>query len=303
MRLGVALERFTVQLEADGRSIHTRMQYARHINALVRWLGVEERSTQIEQISPETLAEFLVSSHARTTPRGLPKKPTSVNSMRTSLRCFFSFCEHAGYCTKNPARLIRRARCSGPPPRALSENEQERLLVVLREQDGGRDYTLFALMLATGIRVGSAVALRVEDVDLDAGELWLRRAKGGRCEKVLLGPAIGDHVRNYVEDRLDGPLFPGPNGGAIGVRHVNRRLKGWLQRAGIARSASAHALRHSFAQGLYDHTGDIALVQRALCHHSVASTMVYARPTDQTLALALASLPFGGSAPRSNSLG
>ena len=39
----------------------------------------------------------------------------------------------AGYVERNPARLIRRARCGTPPPRGLSDDEQTRLLAALDE--------------------------------------------------------------------------------------------------------------------------------------------------------------------------
>jgi integrase/recombinase XerC len=47
--------------------------------------------------------------------------------------------------------------------------------------------------------------------------------------------------------------------------------------AGIARRVRPHDLRHSFAERLYRKTHDLLLVQRALGHRSVTSTMVYAR--------------------------
>ena len=278
-----ALDQFTVQLRADGRSPHTCRQYARHVHLLAEWLG----ATPIQRIDHETLAIFLSGPVATLRADGVPKKAASVNALRTSLRCFFVYLHEAGILQSNPARLIRRARCGAPPPRGLNEAEQKRLLNVLRREDGGRDHALFALMLATGVRVGSAVGLRVEDVDLEAGELWLRCAKNDRREKVILGPAIREHLRAYIGDRVDGPLFPGRHGRPIGVRHVNRRLKRWLRRAGITRAASAHALRHSFARGLYGKTGDIALVQKALTHRSIVSTLVYATATDGALREAL----------------
>ena len=39
MQLQDALDRFVLQLEADGRSPHTIKQYRRHISALARWLA------------------------------------------------------------------------------------------------------------------------------------------------------------------------------------------------------------------------------------------------------------------------
>ena len=60
-----------------------------------------------------------------------------------------------------------------PPPTTLSDDEQDRLLFVLANspgREGRRDSAMFHLMLACGLRVGSVVALDVEDVDLSSGK-------------------------------------------------------------------------------------------------------------------------------------
>jgi site-specific recombinase XerD len=50
-----------------------------------------------------------------------------------------------------------------------------------------------------------------------------------------------------------------------------------LRVAATRAPGSLHGLRHDFATRLLARTGDVALVQAALRHRSVASTMVYAR--------------------------
>ena len=93
---------------------------------------------------------------------------------------------------------------------------------------------MFALMLASGIRLGSAVVLRVEDVDLARGELAIH-GKGDRHDRVLLGRKIQDHLRRFIGKRTSGPLFARRGGQGLTPRHVNRRLKMWAARAGLAR--------------------------------------------------------------------
>ena len=103
-----------------------------------------------------------------------------MNALRTSIRCFFGYLHEAGYLHENPARLLRRAICGSTRSRALSEEEQERLLDVLdrgETSEERRDQVLFKLMLMTGIRIGSALALDVNDVDLERGEVRLRRSR------------------------------------------------------------------------------------------------------------------------------
>jgi site-specific recombinase XerC len=286
MMISVALERFLVQLDADGRSPHTIGQYRRHVRLLDDWLRAEGHSRRIDRIDHEVVARFLCSPAARCRPDGRTKKATSTNALRTSIRCFFSYLHRAGYIRVDPARLVRRALCFPSPPRALTDDEQKRLLRVLdtsRGEKPGRDAAIVHLLLSTGLRIGSAVALNVEDVDLNAHILWIRSTKGNRPDRVFLGRKITAHLRRWIGDRTTGPLFEAVPGRRITTRHVARRLSQWTARAGIRRPLSPHSLRHSFATRVYARSRDILLVRDALLHRSIASTLVYATHDEQRL--------------------
>lgn len=286
MNLNEALSRYLTQLEADGRSHHTSSQYRRHVTLFASWLRESGHSANVEDIDHETLARFLASDWARIRPDGKPKRATSANALRTSLRTFFRYSHEAGYVRSNPARLIRRALCGVPPPRALSEEEQGRLLLALAAGAGPearRDHALFALLLGSGIRLGSALALEARDVDLERGELALRCTKGDIPTTVPLSRAVRDHLRSYLAGRSDGPLFP------MCARHAQRRLSHWCKRAGVDQRVSPHSLRHSFAIRIYRKTRDLLLTQQALRHRSIASTTVYARCDEGRLREILAS--------------
>ncbi len=290
MQLQDALDRFVLQLEADGRSPHTIMQYRRHISALARWLAHDGHTGAVGDIGHEHLARFLASSVARTRPDGGAKRASSVNAIRSSLKCFFSYAHRAGYVPQDPARLIRRAICGTPPPRALSKDEQKRMLAALtagnREPDR-RDRVLFGLMLASGIRLGSALGLDVEDVELDQGEILLRQAKGDRVERVFLNRTTREALRVYIERRLPGPLFRSCGDRRLSHRQAQKRFSMWMEIAGIGGSATTHSLRHSFATGLYRKTRDIFLVKEALRHRNIESALVYARVDESRLRRAL----------------
>jgi integrase/recombinase XerC len=273
-----ALERFLVQLEADGRSAHTIGQYRRHIALFARWLARERGDVGVDEITHEDLARFLAAPDARHRADGKAKKAGSGNALRTSLRVFFKYVHEAGYAPTNPARLIRRAVCGRPPPRGLSDAEAQRLmdaLILAQGPEARRDHLLFDLMLATGIRLSAALALDAADVDLDRAELVAHHSKGNREERVILGRDIRDHLVGYLAGRPPGPMFTDRHGRRISNRQAQRRLGRWLIKAGC-QPRSPHALRHSFAQRLYAKTGDVLLVGRALGHLALASTMVYA---------------------------
>jgi integrase/recombinase XerC len=145
-----------------------------------------------------------------------------------------------------------------------------------------RDHLLVHLLVATGIRIGSALAIDVEDVDLDRGELRLRTVKGDREERVFLGAAICEHLGGYLEGSPEsGPLFRGPRGERLSKRQAQKRVTAWIERAGA--TGSPHRLRHSYATRLLRRTGDLFLVSRALRHRSIASTAVYLSVEDERL--------------------
>ena len=277
MQLQDALQAFLLQLEANGRSPHTIGQYRRHGTALAAWLG-DQGVCKVADLTPELLARFFASGAAKTSWRGGAKKAVSLNAMRTSIRCFAAHLHQSGLVATNPARLLRRARCAPPPPRALHPDEQKRLLDVLATATGPeaeRDRMLVELLLNTGIRIGSAIALDVEDLDFDHNDITLRATKNDRPTVVIMPKAVGKKLRRFLGDRTSGSVFLAGDR-RISMRHAQRRLAGWMQAAKIV-GKSAHALRHSFATRIYSTTGDLQLTQMALGHASIASTVIYAK--------------------------
>lgn len=288
-----ALGRYVSQLEASGRARNTLDQILRHVSLLGLWIDAQEMSDDVTQISPAEIFEFMCWPYVCTRADGEPKKASSMNTLRSSLRSFFGFLHEAGLIDQNPARQLKRAICSSAPPRGLSEREETKLLAALDEANTEtelRDRMLILLMLRAGLRVGSAVAVHVEDLNLDEGELRLRQAKNSRLDSVVLGDSLVEELRSYVcrLGRDSGPLFLGGHGRPITTRQVSRRFTQWLRRADIERHLGPHCLRHSFGMAVYQRSRDILMVQRALCHSNISSSAVYARADSEALRRMLA---------------
>ncbi len=109
MQMLDGLEKFSLQLEADGRSVHTAKQYQRHVQLLARWVGQAGHSGEVEAVGPEDVARFLASPQARTRPDGGPKKATSLNALRSSVKAFFGYLHRAGYVAQDPGEPSARA--------------------------------------------------------------------------------------------------------------------------------------------------------------------------------------------------
>jgi len=290
MNISEALCKFSVQMQADGRSRFTVQQYQRHVSLLIKWLTDTNAPTELPQITAETIAGFLASSAATLQPTGNNKKASSMNALRASLKSFFSFCVRAGWVQHNATYLLKRAKTANRPPRALTIDEQRKLLETLAAAPGNeakRDSLLYHLLLSTGIRVGSALAIDWKDIDFARGELMLLKTKGDRPDVIPLPPSLLLHLKDARGPRITGPVFINYRGGRLSSRHVQRRLKFWLSSAGILSTASPHSLRHSFAMNVYNSSHDLLLVKEAMRHRSIASTTVYARAADTSVRRAI----------------
>jgi integrase len=150
-----------------------------------------------------------------------------------------------------------------------------------------RDAALVRLLVNTGLRLSSALNLRVEDLDLARGELHVRKAKNDAPVVLPLSRAAARDLRMHLRRCGDGYLFPGDDG-PLTRRQAGRRIEEAAERAGLAGRASAHVLRHVFACRLLKATGgNLPLVQQALAHRSIASTTIYARVEAGALRAAL----------------
>jgi site-specific recombinase XerC len=264
----------------DGRSPHTVAQYARHVRRFEAWLKVEGLPDDVAELEPEHVARFLASAEVLRRPDGRTKRTGSLNALRSSLRGFFAYLEASGLVQRSPARVLRMARVGASPPKGLRPDEVAALLAVLAADStvaGRRDRALFSFLLGTGARLGSALALDVADLDLSAGTATLRELKGGGSMTVYLRADLVEFLGATLAGRRSGPVFAGRDGGHLCARHVQRRFTEWLAKAGVRGRYSPHSCRHSFALGLYERTGDVLVVQAALGHRAITSTMVYAR--------------------------
>ena len=176
--------------------------------------------------------------------------------------------------------------------RRLDNNE---ILLVSACFDGtfeARNRGLFMIGVSTGGRISELLSLRIGDVwqnNLPVSDLLFDRSivKGGEVSRAVPvnsdgRPAIEDildwHRQRYNNTAADRPLFPSRNKrGSVAMNRqtAHEMLKEAFMAAGLNGKLATHSLRKSFAQRVYEHSGDIYLVQELLGHRSVATTQKY----------------------------
>ena len=153
-----------------------------------------------------------------------------------------------------------------------------------------RNLCMVRTMLEAGLRVGEAVALRPDHIDMTTCKLVVREGKGAKDRVLWIGDDLRDLIGTWLERRPESVwLFPTRHGGQLSTRYVRQMVKRVARKAGVSEveRVSPHALRHSFATDLYAETKNILLVQKALGHSDLSTTMIYTHVFDADLEAAM----------------
>jgi integrase len=197
-----------------------------------------------------------------------------------------SFKPFLHHISKNQPRRRRTIKLAAPARRVriLSAREAQKILDACEHL---RDRLLFALLLDTGVRIGEALGLRHEDLDVAERQVTVMprlndnraRAKGGRSRVI---PASAELMRLYV-DYLNGEygaldsdyvfvnLWSEPLGrpwSYPAVYDLVRRL-----REGTNIAFGPHLFRHTYATWLLRRGAGMESVQQLLGHASITTTI------------------------------
>jgi site-specific recombinase XerD len=147
---------------------------------------------------------------------------------------------------------------------------------------------LLSLGYGCGLRAGEAVRLKVKHIDKAQSIIRVEQAKGRKDRHVMLSPETLGLLREWWKARptrwdagvppADRLLFPGRKPGKpMTTRQLSRLFHEAADAAGIKKSVTLHALRHSFATHLLERGTDIRIIQALLGHDKLDTTACYTR--------------------------
>jgi integrase len=213
----------------------------------------------------------------------------TAKTCRTVVSGVMGLAVRYGAASVNPTREAGRLRASGQrSPRALTSEERARWLAAMEagRRASRRDLPdLTRWMLATGLRIGEALAVTWADVDLDAGTVevdWklvritgeglrrVRRLKAGEGRTLLLPPFAVDMLRRRQPGSSPyAPLFPDRAGGWRDPSNTSRDFREARDAAGFS-WVTSHVFRKTCAT-ILDEAG--------LSARAVADQLGHAKPS------------------------
>lgn len=223
----------------------------------------------------------------------------------TALRSFLRFLLQRGAIQTDLARTLPAVanwRLSNLP-RTLPRRQVEQLLACCDRSSpaGKRDYAVLLLLARLGLRGGEVMAMTLDDVDWERGEIIVR-GKGQRLERLPLPEDVGAALACYLCDvrpacgtRRVFIRMKAPRRGLAGASAIGCIVRRALLRAGLnPEFKGAHLFRHSFASDLLRHGASLGEIGQLLRHRQPTTTQIYAKV--DIAALRGIALPWPGGA-------
>jgi type 1 fimbriae regulatory protein FimB len=171
--------------------------------------------------------------------------------------------------------------------------EQLRKFMTSARSYGVREFAMFSMSFAHGLRVSELTNLKLSDLRMESSQLQISRLKGSNSQlqplTVLPGFDEREAILEWLKCRpeVDTPyLFVsrqsnGQTPFKLNRSQVYRLFSEIAERAGLSDlgKLGSHILRHSAAQLLYDGGADLNFVKEKLGHVSLSSSAVYAVPS------------------------
>ena len=134
---------------------------------------------------------------------------------------------------------------------------------------------LISLLYSTGMRLSECVNLKVGDLELNEGILWVRKGKGSKDRIVILSKKLTQELREYINGKKPEEFVFEGRHGQLSKRNVQKIVSNIAKRAGVIKRVSPHTLRHTFATHLLESGVDIRKIQVLLGHSNLSTTQIY----------------------------
>lgn len=275
---------------ARNASRATIAAYGRDLDDLETWLSGQGLSLQRPNDIARPVFQAWVSFLFR---QGLAK--SSMSRKLSSLRSYFRHLHDRGEVDSLFAVQIKNPKQEQRTPSALNVDEARDMLELgpktpatrVRGTSAAeaqnldvRDIALAELLYGSGLRVSEALGLDAAQVNPKDGYVRVL-GKGNRERLAPLTDASVEALekwlclRGALANAHEPALFVGARGARLDRREARRIVESLCKRAGLSRTISPHALRHSFATHLLAAGADMRVVQELLGHKRLATTQRY----------------------------
>lgn len=232
-----------------------------------------------------------------------PKNATKASYYRT-LKSFFNFITKNNddlidfdYLFKNLSLKLKKGE--NKEIKFINSADMDKIFKFLQESikknnnyKNNRNSLLVKLLFGAGLRISEALNLKVKDFTTNNAndEFYALNitAKGGERQKAYILKILMHDELCYISQKLslDDYIFLTSHNTQLKRQTAYVNLKRIYKKAGIFKEG-CHILRHSFAMDLMAKDINLGVIQKALRHKNINTTMIYADGTSEMIKEAL----------------
>lgn len=196
-----AINSWRIYLADQGKSPHTVKAFTADLLLLAGYLPPDR---PIGNVTTNELNNFLEWMQKQ---RPVPCSPKTLARRITSVKAFFRWLSQYGVIVVDPSEKVLQQSVISPLPQVLNPEEIKAVIDVASKyrqakQSDARYYTLFILLIETGIKKSECLALSPNHIDLEAPNgplLFVRYASPQHRYKERKIPLSTDWVNAYHE--------------------------------------------------------------------------------------------------------
>lgn len=291
------MQRWYENLVASDESPETIYDYVNKVKKLLQFVNKNDINVSPDEITEDKVVSFFINLRLKVINGEKVKTSDSYQiSYWHCLNNFFEFMSERGYITKNYMTTIKK-----PKNRDLTRINRERINItkedlneIIKAVDEGvgshkakefqkqtkdRDKLIILLLISTGMRKTALSEIDIDDIDFEENELILVD-KGEKEHIYTLNQSVMDTLNAWIEKRTElcdisqRALFVSRQGTRMTGTAIAKVTKKYSD-AAIDCELSPHKFRSAFCSILYNETGDIEFVRRAVGHSNVSTTQRY----------------------------
>jgi site-specific recombinase XerD len=259
------LKKLEIELKLRGFSERTVDTYKRNVRLFLEQIRKDPLQIEEDDIK-EHFAELISTREL---------SPRSIALKRASIKFFFENILHKGIVRFKSPKIPKDV------PEVLTREE---ILRLFNAASSKKSLLIMKLLYSTGLRVSECAKLKINDLNLEDREGWVRMGKGKKDRPFDLSVKIVEDLRKHIQTLDEGVvyLFPGKNG-HITTRNIQKIIDNAARKAKISKKVTPHKLRHSFATHYLEKGVNLREIQEMMGHSDVSTTQIYTKVSRKQL--------------------
>lgn len=243
---------------------------------------------RLDEINPQLIERFKNIEREKTSKRGNPQSPSSVNRKLELLSRILSMAVDYGMIHSNPCQRVRKFQLDNRRERYLSVDEESRLMGVLF---GRKAYLkpIIILALNTGMRRGEILNLEWWQIDFSTNRLIVTKTKSGKPRHIPMNQVVRETLIELKETTGTEYVFESRRNPGHPIQDPKKSFNGALKDAGIE-NFRFHDLRHTAGTRLAEAGADAFTIKDILGHASIQTSAIYVHATDEGKRRAISAL-------------